>query len=167
MKAFTWTNLGIAAGVISLAVNLSLYAQSGNVVTSVVELPLDGSFVDAASGETVNVSGAVHLVTHVVSAVDTTTITLYATLPANVNATATNGAGYLLQGETSQTLAITGSVVGDIFAVMIAYQRLVNAEFREDKKLPVPIHLNLKFASDGTLLVGGDGSYASLCSECS
>ncbi len=177
------TTIAFVLSAVLLAAAFARFAQADNdnVVTSTAQLPFAGSFFDSVTRERVHISGAVHVVTHVAFSPSATTLDLHAVLPADVDATGeTTGIRYISYGANSLLQPYPpGPIRSAVAQVQFLVKPPTNPDtvcgcpFRPCPDDPLPhcidslfLQLHLQFATDGTLLVGGEaGSTVRLCGE--
>ena len=139
-------------------------ADNDNVVTSVAKLPFAGSFYDSVTGESVRISSDVHVLTELTFNPTATTLDLHAFLLVVDASGVTTGCRYVTYGANY------------LLAVLSPRPRrnaVAQVQFVIYPPIPIPpgdpcrsishlhdsliLKLNLRFATDGTLLVGGEG----------
>ncbi len=147
-------------------------SHADGVTTSAAALAFAGSFFDSITGENVNVSGNVRLVTRFASTSTGTTVYLNGVLPDNVTAVGeTSGARYNITGTFAQRFHPSdpfhpGDPILSQFTASVYRPGFPNDPiFPTD---PIFVGLTLRFTNDGVLLVGGEGgSTVQVCGESS
>ncbi len=138
---------------------------AGDVVTSTAWLPFAGSFFDSVTGEWVDISASLHIVTQTTISPTADTLTLHAALPADIDATGrTTGQRYIANGTTILHLELPPSPAWPIDPTGgILNFVIFPVPHRSTPGDPMFVLLTLRFTSDGTLLVGS--SSVRLCGD--
>jgi hypothetical protein len=182
LRRFLTIAFVLSAVLLVLPLGRVTLANNDTVVTSTAKLPFAGSLFDSVTGESVHISGDLHVVTEIIFSSSATTLDLHGVLPADVDATGvTTGCTYIALGAfssllTSPPLPSTAfrskqsEAKANLKAAYTAEKAFITPTTSPQPFSPSPVcqsishlpdslflQLNLLFAADGTLLVGGEG----------
>lgn len=154
-----------ALALVVSTVPVSPTAHAGDLITSTASLPFSGAFFDSVTGETVDISGYLHIVTQTAIPSTADTLTLFSNLPADVDAIGrTSGLRYILNGAHHSQCASSPPAPPPTSGPPLLRQVI----FPPVPLIPANVDIlfmrvQLSFASDGTLLA--DGSRVFLCGD--